>query len=58
MTPRTKNIVIWSSIIGGSALIGIIIYSVTIGKQRKEELLKQQDAEMAELMKRIDKAPK
>jgi hypothetical protein len=58
MTPRTKNIVIWSSIIGGSALIGVIIYSVTIGKQRKEELLKQQDAEMAELMKRIDKAPK
>lgn len=58
MTPQKKNIIIISSIIGGSVLFGIIIYSVTIGKKRKLEAELALDKEMKDLMAKIEKAPK
>jgi hypothetical protein len=58
MTPQKKNIIIISSIIGGSVLFGIIIYSVTVGKKRKMEAELALDKEMKDLMAKIEKAPK
>jgi hypothetical protein len=58
MTPQKKNIIIISSIIGGSVLFGIIIYSVTVGKKRKLEAELALDKEMKDLMAKIEKAPK
>lgn len=58
MTPQKKNIIIWSSVIGGSLLLGIIIYSVTIGKRNKFDESVRTDKEMSDLLGKIDKAKK
>ena len=58
MTDKGKKILIWSSIIGGSVLMGIILYAATRGKTDKLEAASKLDKEMEDLMKRIDKAKK
>lgn len=58
MTPQKKNIIILSSVIGGSLLLGIIVYSITIGKKNKFDEAVKTDKEMSDLLKKIDKAKK
>ncbi len=55
---KGKKILIWSSVVGGSALLGILLYGVTRSKSDKLERATQLDKEMAELMKKIDRAKK
>lgn len=58
MTDKGKKIVIWSSVIGGSILLGVLAYAVTRGGKDKLEAASLLDKEMEELMKKIDKAKK
>lgn len=55
---KGKKILIWSSVVGGSVLLGVLLYGVTRSKSDKLEAAAKLDKEMAELMKRIDKAKK
>ena len=55
---KGKKILIWSGVITGIVLIGVLIYAATKGKGDKLEAAEKLDKEMADLMKRIDKAKK
>jgi len=58
MNETKKNIIIWSSVIGGGMLVGLLIYAGTTGKRKKITTLAAQDKEMKDLLDKIDKAPK
>lgn len=58
MNDTKKNIIIWSSVIGGGMLVGILIYASTTGKRKKITELATQDKEIKELLDKIDKSPK
>lgn len=58
MNDTKKNIIIWSSVIGGGILMGILIYAGTTGKRKKITTLAEKDKDMKELLEKIDKAPK
>jgi hypothetical protein len=58
MNDTKKNIIIWSSIIGGGMLLGIFIYAGTTGKRKKITTLAEKDKDMKYLLEKIDKAPK
>jgi|LakMenE18May11ns_1017448.scaffolds.fasta_scaffold9137338_2 hypothetical protein len=58
MNETKKNIIIWSSIIGGGMLVGILIYAGTTGKRKKITTLAEKDKDMKELLDKIEKAPK
>ena len=55
---KGKKILIWSGVITGSVLIGVLIYAATKGKGDKLEAAEKLDKEMEDLMKRIEKAKK
>jgi hypothetical protein len=53
-----KKILIWSAVIGGGVLTGVLLYGLTRSKGDKLEAASKLDREMDELMKRIEKAKK
>jgi hypothetical protein len=57
MKPSTKNIIIWSSIIGGGVLIAAILVGVQNRKDKKEQQVAM-DEEVKEIIRKIDNAKK